>query len=271
MHSMPAKYGTDRELQIVRMYESGMTAAQIMAELGSAQATIYSVLKRNGIQRRPAHAVSSFQFNASYFSAIDTEPRAYWLGFLAADSTITEFEVRLQLSDADEMHVCALRDALESNHPVVIRPNNGYRAATLRISSKQMASDLARYGITSNKHELARWPDFLDAGIIRHYLRGYFDGNGSWHVGERNGKPKLTWTLSSNGYFLLGCQEYLIHAHGLSRTKLNQHHITKDSYMLRYGGADAVHRLYHLMYDAATIWLPRKRDSVSTLLEGVPS
>ncbi len=62
--------------------------------------------------------------------------------------------------------------------------------------------------------------------------------------------------------FCLGAQRYLIEAVGTRKTKL---YVPKNSLNIRtlsYCGARQVSRIFHLLYDNATIWLPRKRDKV---------
>ena len=76
----------------------------------------------------------------------------------------------------------------------------------------------------------------------------------------------LLWTIVGNEAFCLGAQEYLVGAVGVRGTKLHVPKNSPDIRKLSYCGARRVGRIYHLLYDGATVLLPRKRDKVSHLL-----
>ena len=58
---------------------------------------------------------------------------------------------------------------------------------------------------------------------------------------------------------LLACQDYLMGACGLRRTKFDHKEGTHpDIVTMRYGGRRQVERIFHLLYDDATIFLLRK-------------
>jgi hypothetical protein len=58
----------------------------------------------------------------------------------------------------------------------------GHGGTKLSVASPQLTARLAKHGIFPNKTFTLEWPDHLDPELLRHFLRGYFDGDGSWHV-----------------------------------------------------------------------------------------
>lgn len=71
------------EQQIVDGYSNHLPTFQIAESLGICRNTVANVLKRNGIALR-SHA-RRYSFNDNFFASIDTEEKAYWLGFITAD------------------------------------------------------------------------------------------------------------------------------------------------------------------------------------------
>jgi hypothetical protein len=206
---------------------------------------------------RPA----KYRCNHRFFESIDAEAPAYWLGFLAADGCISPSNntVKLGLSEKDRAHIERFREALESNHPIRSRCGTGFSATTIsaqfQIASAAMLEDLGRHGIHPRKTFSLRWPVLPDA-LIRHYLRGYFDGDGCF-TGSRQGS--LSFSLAGNRDFLLGCRRYLVDSCSLRETQLISMPATPQGAYLQYCGTGQVQAIGRLLYDGATIWLPRKR------------
>lgn len=101
--------------------------------------------------------------------------------------------------------------------------SNGKYYPTSRISvcSSTMINHLAKYGIVQNKGFNLVFPNFLKEELLRHYLRGYFDGDGSISTNgkNRNGSPKYALNLIATESFLedfMICLNYL----GISKVKL---------------------------------------------------
>ena len=108
-----------------------------------------------------------------------------------------------------------------------------------------------------------KWPDHLESELLRHFLRGYFDGDGSFKVRRtKTGSVALRWEIIGNEEFCLGAQEYLMKALGVRKTKLARPPNSPDIRRLNYMGRNQVSRICHLMYEGATIWLPRRREVI---------
>lgn len=77
--------------------------------------------------------------------------------------------------------------SLESDYPVqsyVVKEGKGAGNTYYRvfITSKKLAEDLTKYGCHSNKTYDLTFPNkkiFANEDLIRHFIRGYFDGDGS--------------------------------------------------------------------------------------------
>ena len=134
-----------------------------------------------------------YTLNQRYFSSIDTEEKAYWLGFISADGCIKNTPkmktVTVNLANIDRGHLEKMSAAVDSNKPIYAFSRTRNRAnvitATAVFNSPYMIADLIALSITERKSlTLQPWtgPDEL----MRHYWRGIFDGDGCIHQRKRN-------------------------------------------------------------------------------------
>jgi hypothetical protein len=213
---------------------------------------------------------------------IDTEAKAYWLGFLAADGCNTNGCLKVSLSSRDRDHLARLRATLQSGHPISERAIGGYNrrgttlASSLTIKSASLTAGLAAHGVVPRKTFVLEWPAFLPPALLRHYLRGYSDGDGCFHVSKgrytrkRDGQKSRDahWIIVGNEGFWTDVQGYLMETVGFSRTKLRPSPNAKSAgiVQLAYAGNKQIARLGRLLYNDATVYLFRKRDKIAYLL-----
>ena len=122
-----------------------------------------------------------------FFESIDTEEKAYWLGFLYADGYNYEAkgEVKVALAGKDKDFLLKLRDTIYPNKdkPLYYKENSdlstGYE---LNMSSARMSRHLAKQGCMQAKTFKIKFPYFIDESLYRHFIRGYFDGDGSLSI-----------------------------------------------------------------------------------------
>lgn len=134
------------------------------------------------IEKRVKHT-----FNFNYFDSIDTEEKAYWLGFIYADGYISSsplkssgknaYTFELSLKIEDQNHLKILQKELNTERPVLVADNR----CRFLVNSKHFWKTLNNYGCTPNKSLTLKFPDikiFNSKNLIRHFMRGYFDGDG---------------------------------------------------------------------------------------------
>lgn len=208
--------------------------------------------------------ISNITFNEMFFDKIDSEHKAYWLGFLFADGCITDRGVlQLALSDKDKEHVLQFTSALQSNANLYQWQKGLHAYCAVHHRSKHMMESLQNYGFIPRKTKILRLP-CLEWNLQSHFCRGYFDGDGS--VFESHSKrnqhtyAKLCMNMIGNIEFITELQDVLISHLGINKTKLNiPKHSQEMAYMI-YSGTPQVQRIANWMYQDATIWLNRKRE-----------
>jgi hypothetical protein len=136
------------------------------------------------------------------FNNIDTEEKAYWLGFIYADGTNGKNNnlFRISLSIKDEQHILLFKKCIESEHKITYAETNDpfgygggevYKSAILSISSKEISQALKKLGINGNKTTYSQLPQ-IDEKFWSHFIRGYFDGDGS-----------ITYSIGKTGKVLI--------------------------------------------------------------------
>ena len=87
------------------LYLSGHSCREIASIVNANEDTICMYLKNEGINTSNS---STFRFNENVFDCIDTEEKAYWLGFIYADGSIFsngyKFELSLCGKDIEHLH-----------------------------------------------------------------------------------------------------------------------------------------------------------------------
>lgn len=126
--------------------------------------------------------------NENFFDAIDSQDKAYILGFLYADGYNSEDKraIRLQLTEGDKEILLKISSAMEYTRPLTYVPARpiydlyvSKPQYALDINSAHMSRRLSQLGVVQNKSLILQFPDWLNEDLIPHFLRGYIDGDGT--------------------------------------------------------------------------------------------
>jgi hypothetical protein len=142
-----------------------------------------------------------------YFHTIDTDEKAYWLGFLAADGAIfsngRQYSVTLDLQPRDLHWLTRFRDTIAPGAKIT---QHGDRSYSVSIGSQEMVQDLIALGIGPRKSNTLEWPRIPEAFVVP-FLLGYFDGDGSFT--PRAGRHSYQWLLLGTLEFLYTARDYI--------------------------------------------------------------
>ena len=128
-----------------------------------------------------------YKFNHNFFKCIDSEEKAYVLGFFFADGYNSDTQIEFTQLEQDEDILVQINKALESEVPIYsyINKVNGNTKKALRFSSKEMCNDMNHLGGIRGKSLILEFPKYLSKELIPHFIRGYFDGDGCVWDGKR--------------------------------------------------------------------------------------
>lgn len=143
------------------------------------------------------------EVNDNYFNNIDTEEKAYWLGFLYADGYNSGKTIELCLQEQDKNHLEQFKNAIKSKHKISSKEQNGFISYRISIRSKNMSDALAHYGCIPNKTYNGKWVKNVNPKFIPDFIRGYFDGDGCFYSGYRKKYMygRICFTSASKNFF----------------------------------------------------------------------
>ena len=190
---------------------------QIADRLGRSVSAVYQQARYMGLVGRKFLIVGATVHD--YFSAVTTAEQAYILGLLAADGNVSSAHPRvilgLQAKDVSLMEW--VRDRLNPGANLSIASRDDF--AVLQVTSRRMVEDLAKFGIVPRKSRTLTWPGQLD-DLLRPFLLGYFDGDGSACIRTKTGRP--IWTVCSGSeQFLIEMKEYVRQCTGVVMEKIH--------------------------------------------------
>lgn len=126
------------------------------------------------------------QTNHNYFQEIDTEVKAYMLGFIYADGYVISRKGNAKalgffIQEGDKYLLDKFQSEIAPQIKVGIVQNGKSKAAQFRVNSKKIYADLHKWGVYENKSNLNSYKlkvPPISPNLIRHFIRGFFDGDG---------------------------------------------------------------------------------------------
>lgn len=201
--------------------------------------------------------------------SIETEEQAYICGLLLADGYVSDTQVGLRLKESDK----ALVEKVKNYFSTEIQLQKGNNCFLFVVSSKQLCHNLMNLGVIKGKthHEL-NIPE-MKPGLIRHFIRGFFDGDGSVFLNKNGIYNSLRCNICSPTEKILS-EIHNIFIHNNIKSTINKENrigkfttfngkdkivCTSDMYRLFIRSKKAVAAFYHFLYDDSTIYLERKK------------
>ena len=77
--------------KIVEDYLNNKSLRQIEQDYDVSRATVSKYLEKHGIKNQKGNHYRKYFHDFNYFEIIDSEEKAYWLGFMFADGYIVDF------------------------------------------------------------------------------------------------------------------------------------------------------------------------------------
>lgn len=250
------------EQDIITAYNNGLYLRNIEKLYHIDFRTIKKILLNNNIDYVPK-IVRKHQINEKFFDTIDSEDKAYFLGFLFADGAVSSnlYNIRLTLKSSDidiikKLDQCIYVDKTKDH--VVIRKSkqldNKYYAS-LDINSSYLVKSLINLGCTPRKSLVLKFPE-IDLTLHHHFIRGYFDGDGGINVKSK------TFVITSTYSFCKSAMEII-----KANIDVNLHiYKYKNVYRLTSHGRNQVTKILKYLYTTSNIYLERKYKLYNNLL-----
>lgn len=257
----------DYQEEITKLYQEGKTAKEISSLLGfKYNQPVYNYFKKMGWGRTGKTGKRIYKVNEDFFKCINTEEKAYILGFICADGHIEKDRLNITVSIKDRDILEKIRYAMHSNHPIKeVQRTNPYKKTNrenlilseLMIGSVELVKPLFNMGLTTNKTYTLNGDilKYIPKYLIRDFLRGYFDGDGNVFFGRRYSSGyKYNVNICGNEDFLLkSFQVYFP-----SNNKLYKDLYSRQCYVWKISQKDKVRDFMYYLYYNSSIFLQRK-------------
>lgn len=251
---------------IIEKYVSGTSSEEIAKDLSICGSTVCRILKRNNIDIRPAEQNKRiYNIKQDYFSEINNEEKAYFLGLLFADGNVSvkfnDIKLGLHPKDVDILNKFSKSIyGFEKVHKDIHHQDDGSTMEYLYVvvSCKKMKQDLIKLGCGPQKTFNIEFPiNIIDNSLLRHFIRGYFDGDGCLSISNKS-RPVVD--ITSNEKFMQGFLQYIHSVLVLPFNKLGQRHKDTDTRNIQFAGFNNVKIFLDYIYDSATIFMQRKHN-----------
>lgn len=214
----------------------------------------------------------TYHINENCLDNINSELQAYCLGFLSADGSIyssngtKQDTIQIAVQRQDEKFLHALKTLFGTNKPLKYfsktLDSGIHYYVNLQISSNHLASVLRQYNM--NNHNTGSFRCYLfEEPLMKHYLRGYFDGDGSIYKNARN-----CWGFSISGYYdnVVIIQKYLNSLLSIGLV-YNPDKRTNNFGQIRTSNQLYVYKLLKYLYSDCEYYLDRKYNKAQEFIE----
>jgi hypothetical protein len=249
---------TENEIKFIQDNMKKMTYKEMGPVINRTIASIQSKVRYLPLKQK----VKKYPINSNYFKKW-SEQMAYVIGFIASDGNIckTGKSHMLQFASDDRDIIAKIKKAISSKAPVHLRTRpNGKISYQLRHSDPTIYNDLFTLGIKPRK-SLTLSPPKVPKKYVRHFLRGFFDGDGSVWISHRTKHHNLTtvfYTASTKmaSFILKTIKQVCLEFEGKIQKTLTPNR-DRYFYSIVLGHKSSL-LIRSYMYKGATIFMNRK-------------
>lgn len=211
-----------------------------------------------------------YLLNEHYFDKIDTESKAYILGFIYADGFVGNEKFNNIVIAINDLEIVEFVSK-ELNFTGKIRrtKKGGFQNSkcgySLNFSSKIMADRLRNIGLYPNKSLTLNNMPNIKKELVRHFIRGYFDGDGSIILSHNSSYYRsydgiIKYINPTYCFSILGTESFLreiIYKAKFEYAKINDTK-TKQIKSLKICAKKEFDYIFNYLYLDSTIRLERK-------------
>ena len=205
----------DEQIQlIIQDYQNNKSMRQIEKDYGVTRQSVAKYLEGIGVKTTKGNHHRKYTHQYDFFENIDTEEKAYWLGFMFADGYITDCSNRygedkfgITLHSKDISTLEQFKKSIKSTNPITDVSSNGRSLIRIIMSSQKTVDDLISHGCFKQKSLILEPPIGVPNNLIHHFIRGYFDGDGSIFWNKSAFERHKTWDIPSYGINITSTKE----------------------------------------------------------------
>lgn len=265
---------TEQQKELINLsYKQGKSSREIAKFLGVSKTSVLQHLKQ---PKKSNSDYRKYKPNDNYFNIIDTADKAYWLGVMYGDGSVSNKENKITLNLTD---LQLIKDFIKTLCPKAHikeydKGGNNKISYSVSIFSEQVKKDLIKHGChAGKKDDKLNYPD-IPKQLDRHFIRGLFDADGSFWFSKSARGLGLMFSITGSVDFLDQVQDKMIEHLDLNKTKLAIRKPESGKGDIRYGGTNNLKKIVNWFYkDVGELCLKRKYNMIvpTKLLESSKS
>lgn len=238
----------------------GLSTREISDICGLHHNTVSYWIKKYGLTDK-----SRYKKTPNYkFNKIDTKEKAYCLGFILGDATITQTNTDICINLQDKSIIYFIQSIIGGNIIVNHHYDKKHRQfPSIRLIKK--ITDITKF--TGGYNKVDRHYPIIRKDLEKYMIQGFFDAEGCITWGRRKDKNRIWHKISftSQYHMLEGVQQYLYKQLGIV-TKLKPKSDKSQCFVLEFANkTDVLKFADHLYKDNDMIILKRKYDKYNAL------
>lgn len=248
----------------VEAFTQGMSLTKIAKEFHVNRTYLRNYILDKGFEIHNTHNESDIY--SDIFEVIDTEEKAYWLGFLYADGSLhyndgtkkNKYIIEVALKKSDKGHLEKLKVFLNARNK--ISPRKKTNSFRLMITNKKMYYDLIKQGCHPRKSWNMTFPneEIVPDDLLKHFLRGYVDGDG-WvgieYISRKDGTIRVCGRMS----ITCGDEQFILDlVKRAGWPEMTLHRDKRSSAKSMEWSSEKCFNILTFLYEDAHIYLDRK-------------
>lgn len=264
----------EEKQDIIADYKNNISLRELEKKYHHTRLRISRWLESIGVKTTKGNHYRKYFHDEDFFEIIDTEEKAYWLGFMFADGYIVnnknrygqdKFGISVAEDSADVIE--KFKASLKATNPILYDySGNKYGKQTLHklvLCSQKTVNDLINKGCVKQKTLILEPPKHVPEALIRHFLRGFFDGDGALCRCPKKDSTYIGFNVSFTTTKSVAEWIYSI----IKMGNVYKEERREYTWYWKLDGNQQVIKFYHYLYDDATIWMDRKYNKFQELLE----
>lgn len=258
--SCPMAKWNDDEIEYLKNNYNTKSNKELSIILNRSESSVRVKISKLGLKRE-----SQFYFDKNKFENILTEEDAYWLGFLYADGYVCISNrsrwLGIELQYRDKKHLSKLNKFMDGNIEVKTfnkkspSSENICKMCSISFSSKNLVENLINKGCVQRKSKIIRFPfDKMKTSLYKHFIRGYFDGDGSLGKYFISKKYRVRASITCGSIDFLNDIQHILNNEniycGISSDR--------GSYKMFFSGEENIKNFLDYIYKDAIVYLDRK-------------
>lgn len=261
--------------KVINDYKNGKSMRQIEKDYQITRQSVATYLEDIGVKTTKGNHYRKYTHQYDFFKNIDNEVKAYWLGFMFADGYIVDYSKRygedhfgMTLHGKDVNMLERFKQDIKATNPIIDVSRENRYLKRLVMVSQETVDDLISHGCFKQKSLILEPPKDIPENLIHHFIRGFFDGDGSIFYNKSAFEAHETWLTPSFSINITSTKamvEWLIEILGFGN--IHKEERREKTWYYCQSGNYKVKSFCDFIYKDATVYMPRKYELYQKLLQ----